>query len=334
MMDFAFAEHQTDFRDAVRGLLEERCRPSHVRAAWESESGIDLARWNALAQMGVVAMMVPESLSGLGLGETDFVLVLEESGRALLPEPLIETAVIAPGLLKALGGWGEEWLERVGTGGALVGVGLEGPVLGAQMADLLLVCRGDIYALEPNAVGLTPRGKHDRGRRLFDLQWNPSVSRPVLTGSAAEAACAAAFEHGAWASAAQLLGVADRLVEMAATHARERVQFGRPIGSFQAVKHLLADIVLAAEFARPAVYAAAWALEHRPTSVAVDVSLAKALASEAALAAAETSLQVHGAIGYTWEHDLHMWLKRARSLSHAWGDAAFHRERIAAHLGV
>ena len=126
--------------------------------------------------------------------------------------------------------------------------------------------------------------------------------------------------------------MAERMIEMTAEYAREREQFGQPIGSFQAVKHLLADALLRLEFARPAVYRAAWSVAHGEPTRARDASMAKAFASEAARAAARVALQVHGAIGYTWEHDLHLWMKRAWALAAAWGDAAWHRERVAQWL--
>jgi alkylation response protein AidB-like acyl-CoA dehydrogenase len=131
------------------------------------------------------------------------------------------------------------------------------------------------------------------------------------------------------AVAAELLGVADRLIELAADYAREREQFGKPIGSFQAVKHHLANALLALEFARPVTYRAAYSIAHDDPDRSTHVSMAKTFASDAATLAARTALQVHGAIGYTWEHDLHLWMKRAWALAAAWGDASWHRERVA-----
>jgi alkylation response protein AidB-like acyl-CoA dehydrogenase len=146
----------------------------------------------------------------------------------------------------------------------------------------------------------------------------------------AAAALAAAFDRGALGVAAELLGLTDRLIEMAAQYACQREQFGRPIGTNQAVKHLLADAVLGLEFARPAVYRAAWSTAHAVPERSRDVSMAKAYASQASARAARVALQVHGAIGYTWEHDLHLWMKRAWVLAGVWGDAAWHRRRVGA----
>jgi alkylation response protein AidB-like acyl-CoA dehydrogenase len=150
----------------------------------------------------------------------------------------------------------------------------------------------------------------------------------VLAGGAATTYWKAAADHGAWATAAVLVGVADRLVTMAAEYASARMQFGKPIGSFQAVKHHLASARIRLEFARPLVYATAWALDEGEPDSARRVSMAKSAASDAASLAASVALQVHGAIGYTWEHDLHLWMKRAWSLAAAWGDAGWHRSRL------
>jgi alkylation response protein AidB-like acyl-CoA dehydrogenase len=161
------------------------------------------------------------------------------------------------------------------------------------------------------------------------VTWAPAEGTRIAVGEEARGAVARAFDRGALATAAQLLGVANRLIEIAANYAREREQFGKPIGSFQAVKHHLANAMLALEFARPVTYRAAYSIAHAHGDSPTHVSMAKAYASDAALLAARTALQVHGAIGYTWEHDLHLWMKRAWALAAAWGDASWHRERVA-----
>jgi alkylation response protein AidB-like acyl-CoA dehydrogenase len=192
-----------------------------------------------------------------------------------------------------------------------------------------------LHAVDPGDVELTAQPSIDGAQRLFTIEWNSAAATQLAGGKAAEAAMLAAFDRAAFGVAAQLLGVADRVIELAADHARQREQFGQPIGSFQAVKHLLANALLKLDFARPAVYRAAWSMAHEaghPELRARDASMAKAYASEAATTAASVALQVHGAIGYTWEHDLHLWMKRAWTLAGAWGDAARHRERVASWL--
>jgi alkylation response protein AidB-like acyl-CoA dehydrogenase len=325
-MHFQFTDDQVLFRDAVRELLDKECPAAHVRAMWDSETGRAPELWAKLAEMGVVGLTVPEAHGGLGLDEVDLVLILEETGRAALPEPIVETTAVGAPLLRELGA-----LDRLPRQG-VVTVGLEqfSYVADAHVADVLVLQRGDeLHALAREAVELVPLPSVDRARRIFAVTWAPGDGACIAEGASAYQATARAFERGALATAAQLLGVADRLVEVAAEYARERQQFGKPIGSFQAVKHHLANALLALEFARPVTYRAAYSVAHEHADTATHVSMAKAYASDAATLAARTALQVHGAIGYTWEHDLHLWMKRAWALAPAWGDASWHRDRVA-----
>jgi alkylation response protein AidB-like acyl-CoA dehydrogenase len=322
---FQFTEDQVMFRDAVRELLEKECPPAHVRAMWESASGRSPDLWDKLARMGVVGLTVPTEHGGLGLDEVDLVLILEETGRAALPEPVVETTAVGAPLLRDTGG-----LERLPRDG-VVTIGLEAlpGVADAHVADLLVLQREDeLHALTRDAVELTQQPSLDGARRLFTVAWRPANDTLVASGGDVLHAVGLAFDRGALAAAAQLLGVADRLIEMAADHARQREQFGKPIGSFQAVKHLLANALVALEFARPVTYRAAFSVARDDEDRATHVSMAKAYASDAAVLAARTALQVHGAIGYTWEHDLHLWMKRAWALAAAWGDASWHRARV------
>jgi alkylation response protein AidB-like acyl-CoA dehydrogenase len=203
-------------------------------------------------------------------------------------------------------------------------------VADAHVADVLLLQRGDeLHAVSPDSVALEPLPSVDRARRIFTVTWTPADDTCLARGTQARDAASRAFERGALATSAQLIGIADRLIEIAADYAREREQFGKPIGSFQAVKHHLANALLTLEFARPVTYRAAYSVAHEHVDLSTHVSMAKAYASDAARLAARTALQVHGAIGYTWEHDLQLWMKRAWVLAAAWGDAAWHRERVA-----
>jgi alkylation response protein AidB-like acyl-CoA dehydrogenase len=324
-MRFQFTPEQMLLRDAVRDLLDKECPASHVRAMWESDTGRDPELWRKLAGMGVVGLTVPETAGGLGLTELDLVLILEETGRAALPEPLVETTAVGAPLLRDLGA-----LDRLPADG-IVTVGLDALpyVADAHVAQLLVLQRGEeVHALAREAVELAPHPSVDHARRVFTVSWASADDTLIATGGRARVALSRAFERGALATAAQLLGVADRLIEMAADYARARHQFGRPIGSFQAVKHHLANALLALEFARPVAYRAAYSVAHDDPELPIHVSMAKAYASDAATLAAKTALQVHGAIGYTWEHDLHLWMKRAWALAAAWGDASWHRERV------
>jgi alkylation response protein AidB-like acyl-CoA dehydrogenase len=323
---FGFTDDQLLLRDAVRDLLEKECPSAHVRAMWESDTARAPDLWKRLVAMGVVGLTAPEEHGGLGLDEVDLVLLLEESGRAALPEPLVATTAVGIPLLHEA-----HALDRLPPGG-IVTVALEAQpyVTDAHVADLLVLQRGDeLHALTSDAVQLTPHPSLDGARRAFSVEWAPSSTSRLQFDDDVAAVAARAFDRGALGVAAQLLGVADRLVTMAADYAREREQFGKPIGSFQAVKHRLADALLALEFARPVTYRAAHSVAHDHPDRSVHVSMAKCFASNAANGAARTALQVHGAIGYTWEHDLHLWMKRAWALAPAWGDPSWHRERVA-----
>jgi len=274
---------------------------------------------------------VPEAQGGLGMDELGLVLILEECGRAGLPEPVAETVAVGVPLLADLGA--TDLLDGVAEGGVILTVGLAAQpyVADAHVADLLLLERaGQWYAVPRAEATLTWQPSVDGARRLFSVDCEADRGRLLGDASLAGAATAAAFDRGALATAAQLLGISARLVDLTAGYARERQQFGQPIGSFQAVKHHLADALLALELARPVVYRAAWSVARADPNRSVHVSMAKAYASDAADRATRVALQVHGAIGYTWECDVHLWTKRAWALGAAWGDAAWHRRRVGA----
>jgi alkylation response protein AidB-like acyl-CoA dehydrogenase len=333
MMRFAFNEDELLFRTTVREFLEKECTPADVRAAWASASGWSADRWAKLASLGVTGLMVRESNGGLGLDELSLVGVLEEAGRACLPEPLVGTTAVGAPLLEEIASdeLRERWLGRVAAGRAVLGVGLAAlPYVDhAASADLLLLQRGDeVHAVPRERVTVVAQPALDGARRLGSVEWDPLPDTELVAGEPAAAAIECAFDRGALATAAQLLGVSQRLIDFAVEHARSRVQFGQPIGSFQAVKHMLADALLKLEMARPVVYRAAYSVAGAVPERALDVSMAKAFASDAATLACRVALQTHGAIGYTWEHDLQLWMKRGWALAGAWGDAAWHRARV------
>jgi alkylation response protein AidB-like acyl-CoA dehydrogenase len=332
-MRFAFSREQTMFRDTARDLLQKHCPPSAVRAAWTEASGRVPGLWQRLAELGIVGLTVPEELGGLGMGELDLVLVLEEAGRAAAPEPLVETTAVGAPLLRDAGTatLREGWLARVASGDAVLAVGLEGVpyVPFADEADLLLFQRGDeLHAFERADVELTAQPSIDGSRRLFSVASRPGPRSCFAAGADARRAAALAFDRGALATAAELLGIARRLLDTTVEYAKVRTQFGKPIGSFQAVKHHLASALVKLELARPVVWRAAYSFAQGDPAIPLHVSMAKAQASDAALAVARAALQCHGAIGYTVEYDLHLWMKRAWALAAAWGDAAWHRARV------
>ena len=337
-MFFGFDDDQLAFRDAARDLFDKQCPPEVVRAAGESPPGaLDRAVWDRLVEMGVPATLVPEAAGGLGLDEQALVLVLEEAGRAGLPHPLVDTAAVAAPLHELARESGAMRSERapVRELGMIVATDLGGPhVACAADADWLLLHDaegGGLHLVDPAAVTLTPVVTVDRARRAATVAWRPGPATLVTDDPAA---VAAARDRGAWATAAVLIGLGQRMLDMTVAYVAERRQFGVPVGSFQAVKHHLADALKDLAFARPAVWRAAHSLATGADSAARDVSMAKALASDAARLVGRQALQCHGAIGYTVEHDLQLYLKRTWALATAWGDAAGHRERVATAIGI
>jgi alkylation response protein AidB-like acyl-CoA dehydrogenase len=310
-MRFAFTDEQLEFRDAVRDFLAKECTPERLRDAWTNDTGRIPGLWQQLADMGVVGMLAPEQRGGLGLNDVDLVLILEETGRVALPEPIVDTVAVGVPVLV-----GHDDLDAVVRGEATVCV--YGPRVGlstwADTAAIFISDAGERLPGQPASI--EARESVDGSRRTF-----------VVTAAAA-AEIGVATDRGALATAAQLCGLADRMIEMTVEYVKERKQFGVPVGSFQAVKHHLANARLALEFARPLVYRAANSIAGDDPQRSLHASMAKANASDAALTAARVALQCHGAIGYTTEYDLHLYMKRTWGLARAWGDAATHRRRI------
>lgn len=295
-MRFAWTDDQLAFRDAVRDVLAKG------------------GGWDDLVAMGVPAVLVPEAGGGLGLDELFLVPVVEEAGRVALPEPLVETALVAAPL---------------GVAGRLVTASWRGEPApwAAEATALLRVDDGAVRLVDP--VDAEPLASVDPDRRLGRVA---ADAGELVTDD--PALVALTFDRAALGHAAFLLGLARTMLDLAVTHATDRHQFGVPVGSFQAVKHHLANARIAVEFAAPAVARAAWSVAHAEPTRGRDVSMAKCLATDAASIAGRASLQCHGAIGYTVEHDLHRYLKRSWALARAWGDRTFHADRVGSSLGA
>ncbi len=298
--------------------------------------------WDALAEMGVLGVQVPAASGGLGLTELDLVLLLEETGRVALPDPIVETVAVAAPLLADLTGssgatgaaaeTAARWLPAIASGEAVVALALGGSALVSHGndADLLLASTdGRLVAVVGDRVDATPQPSVDGARTLSTVTWAPADEVVLADGEVAAAAVARALDRAALATAAQLVGLGQQLLDLTVAYVKQRHQFGVPIGSFQAVKHHLADALLQLEFARPVVYGAAWSMATGQPDASRAASHAKAAASDAAAFVGRQALQCHGAIGYTVEYDLHLWLKRVWALSASWGDAAHHRRRVA-----
>jgi alkylation response protein AidB-like acyl-CoA dehydrogenase len=337
-MRFAYTEEQLLFRKSVREVLARTCPHTAVREAWTSETGRSRERWATLVELGVIGCAIPEQQGGLGMGALELSLALEECGRAALPEPVAETAAIAPAMLREIGNAASEAiLARIASGEAMVTVGLEGQrfVSDAHVADVLLLARaGELHAVPGNAVKLEAQRSVDGARRIFLVEWSPSAATKLAEGAVAKRAIDEGRDHASVAIAAQLIGLSRQMVDATVAYVKVRTQFGQPIGSFQALKHMLADAHLGNEMAAPVVQRAAYSLAKRDHERSLHASMAKAFASEAAVNAAKTALQCHGAIGYSYEHELHLWMKRAFALAAAWGDAAHHRARVGDAIGL
>lgn len=313
---------------AVRETLAKECSPDALRATWAA--GPPRALWHVLAELGLFGMTVAEEHGGLGLDERDAVGVIEETGRAAVPGPVAETFAAAHALRAAdlaLGGP----LAKLVSGELSVSLGLgEDPLVeSADWADLLILQHdADLHAVPATQVQVERQESIDGARRLFTVAWEPTAA--TMIGS--DDLVSEVRDRLLLATSAQLVGLSRQLLDLAVAHVGVREQFGRPLGAFQAVQHRLADVAVGVEFAAPVVARAACSLAAGAPSASRDVAIAKAFASEAAERAAYSALQVHGAIGYTREHDLHLYALRAWALALAHGDAATHRSRVAADL--
>ncbi|MDX2292434.1 MULTISPECIES: acyl-CoA dehydrogenase family protein [Streptomyces] len=327
-MRFLLDDEQREFARTLDTLLAAADTPATARSWAAGDHAPGRALWSRLAAAGVFALAVPEAYDGLGPLPVELAVAFTELGRHAVPGPLVET-VAAAALLDRLGDKAAAgtWLPRLAAGEATASLcvpDLTGPyALDADMADAVLVADGDTVRLAATA-GPVQRSA-DPVRRLF----RPAGGTVLARGPEAAAATGYAAEVAALATAAQSLGLGRALLDRTVTHVRQRTQFGVPVGSFQAVKHRLADTLLALEFAQPLLHEAALTLAARGTAPR-EIAAAKVTAGEAAHAAARTALQLHGAVGYTEELDLSLWIRKARPLRDAWGSPASCRARVLA----
>jgi alkylation response protein AidB-like acyl-CoA dehydrogenase len=352
-VNFDFNDEQRAIKDSARDLLASRYPLAEVRRlATEEARGFTDGQWDELVSLGWPGLFVEETFGGQGLGIVELVIVQEELGYALAPTPLFSNA--AAGLALQAGGSDEQkerWLAPLAAGesrGTLAMLRDDGPtraegdaltgawaaVPDAGSADVLILNDGERHwAVATDADGVTIESTPgiDPTRKLFRVRVDDAAADP-LPGD--EEAMRPAHDAAATALAAESVGVAQRAMEMAVEYAKDRKQFDTPIGAFQAVSHRCAEMLLETEGARSATYHAAWALDHEPASGALATSMAKAYASDAGFRVPASSIQVHGGIGFTWEHDLHWFFKRGTANAHAFGDARWHRARVADLAGV
>lgn len=314
------ADHR-EFGRIVRIALDAHAGPEVVRRIWTDPSQGDPA-WSLLAELGVLAIVVPERHGGVGGEPIDLALSLEEIGRHAVPLPVIETVTATLALSAGPPDVAAAWLPSIAQGSARFSVtggsGLT-PHGRATAATLRPTAEGGVELFETADVDWTDVTSTDPG--LDPVRWDGARAAGVPLGLPAQQIGATA----AWTSALVLVGLAQRMVEMTRDHTLEREQFGRPIAQFQALKHRLADAIVAVEAARGLAWFAAYAASRRPDELAQAARLAKASASEAARIAGAAALQLHGGIGFTWDHDLHLHLHRARSLETWFGSASEHR---------
>jgi alkylation response protein AidB-like acyl-CoA dehydrogenase len=325
-----------DYVESLRGLLRVRCGPDVVRTAWGLPGGTPADLWRELAESGLFGIAVDAERGGAGLGLDSLVLALEEVGAAAAPGPIAEAAAVAaPALAESEDG--EEPLARLLAGDLVVTTGLGPdpyvPCLDAAGAVLLRDPEQLVRLASAAELAVTRLACVDESRPLHRIE--PGTVGSLLAGADA----GTAFDRGAIATAAVLIGLGRAVIDRAAAYTGERLQFGRPVGSFQAVQHNLADAHVEIELSRglvrraAAAYAGNAAGNLEEFSLPVLASMAKVSATRAASLAAEHSLQAHGAMGYSFEHDLHLWLKRIWALAASWGDLGWHRARIGAELG-
>jgi alkylation response protein AidB-like acyl-CoA dehydrogenase len=323
-MDFELSDDQQALRDAARELLDDRAGSAQVRAVVDAGAPFDAELWKAMVEQGWTGIAVPEDDGGVGLGWVEVAVLAEAVGAHVAPAPIVQSIIAAdalrdtPRVASLLAG---EVVACVGATGAREVVPY------AASADVAVCRRGDeLVAVDLREQRLSRESAMDVTREVGWLDPDALAgAQPVGSDDAVRRF----FDRGATAYAAELLGAAQRMLDESAAYAKERVQFDRPIGSFQAVKHRLADMLVDVEGMRSAVYWAAWciAAEHPDASVAA--STAKAWCSDAARRVVASALQVHGGIGFTWEHDVHLYLKRVQLDSLQFGDAVAHRERLA-----
>ena len=351
-MNFDFDDEQRAIKESAREMLASRYPLTEVRRLNDDQQGFTDEQWSQLSELGWPGIFVSEDNGGQGLGMVELIILQEELGYALAPTPFFSNAC-AGLVLQAAGSDAqrERWLGPLAAGelrGTLALVDDTNPVTnqdgrlsGAKIAvpdvaaaEFMVVAAGQAhYLVQAGAGGLTvePQAGVDGTRKLFRLSFEGVEAEPLTE---ADGSIEQAYAAIAATLAAESTGVAQRAMEMAVAYAKDRKQFDRPIGAYQAVSHRCAQMLLEVEGARSATYYAAWALDHESESAPLAASMAKAYASEAGWRVASSALQVHGGIGFTWEHDLHFFLKRAKANAHAFGDARWHRSRVAELAGL
>ena len=371
-MNFAFTEEQEELRKTVRAFLDAKSPETAVREQMETDNGFDPAVWSQMGeQMGLQGLVVPEEFGGSGFSFVELGVVLEEMGRALLCAPYFSTVVLAaqtlinsgdavakkkylPGIAagetiatlattEPSGKWDEAGItmQAKGSGSSFTLSGTKMFVLDGHTASLIIVAartaKGvSLFAVDGNAKGLTRTALStmDQTRKQAKLEFTDVAGELIGTEGKGWDVLSTVFDLAAVALAAEQVGGAQKVLDMAVEYAKVRVQFGRPIGSFQAIKHKCADMLLEVESAKSAAYYGMWCASEMNDELPSVASLAKAYCSEAYFHATAENIQIHGGIGFTWEHPAHLYFKRAKSSELLFGDPTYHRELLAQRIGI
>jgi len=371
-MNFAFSEEQEELRKTVRSFLESKSPESEVRRLMDTEDGYDPAVWSQMGeQMGLQGLAIPEEFGGSGYSFVELGVVLEEMGRALLCAPYFSTVVLAantllqsgddaakkdflPGIAagetiatlaytEPSGKWDESGvtMEATQQGEGWVLNGTKMFVIDGHTADLVIVAARtpagvSLFTVVGDAPGLTRTALStmDQTRKQARLELADTPARLIGTDGQGWTVLGTVLDLAAVALSAEEVGGAQKVLEMAVEYAKVRVQFGRPIGSFQAIKHKCADMLLEVESAKSAAYYGMWCAAEMNDELPSVASLAKAYCSEAYFHAAAENIQIHGGIGFTWEHPAHLYFKRAKSSELMFGDPTYHRELLAQRIGI
>jgi alkylation response protein AidB-like acyl-CoA dehydrogenase len=353
-MQFGLSESQEFLKDSARKFFAGECPSVEMRRLMETDTAYDATLWSKLTDQGYTGIIFPEEYGGVGLGKVELMLLMEETGGALLPGPFFSTVVLAGSVLDAVATPAHKtkylapicrgevratvaileasasWHPRDIQLGAVRGrlTGKKFFVSDAAVADfILVVAQNGVFAVDSKASGLkiSPMSGIDLTRKLYVVEFNDTSAEQISASSG----LARAFDVATAALAAELVGGMQRTLDITVEYAKTRKQFGKPIGMFQAVQHQCADMYLETESSRSAVYYAGWALEENSPDAATAVSIAKMYASDAARSVGNRGIQIHGGMGFTWENSVHLYYRRAKASETAFGDATFHRERIA-----